>query len=1112
MNILDNIARKNVPRKPPLVGPKKVSFIDKYILSKINSIIQTSTIESEIEASLGRFRGSSFNPGITKASFYNIYRYLKEHKETFNFLPSLETSEIRAGPFRRIEYKDGRMIYQEKVRESINDFPEWNYRIRVSKETTIKSPSENLKFKFLNISNGKISKGQSISVKKNGFLEIPILRTKLRYSFVGLKNIFSGLRIDLTRVIEDNMINSHPKYEVEIEIIGETERGFAPPSTSQQSVTANNFLETIKFIKIISQGFSVEYFIKKDEIFSEKRNKLKSEIVEAIKARDKNLELEKMNEMYQLDNLYSIFETDIFLVPESENFAVSREYNSLFRRDISRMQSGALIKPGYFFNYRNKPKAIYPRILLNGDRYAITIKYDGLRKFLLFSKFGVYLIEPTYTVHKIDNPVQELVGTLLDGEWMVGDEDRKPVFYAFDILFFKGKDVKHYNKLESRLELLFSKIGNKIGRYYDLLLKSFYISGDPSIKLMGIIPSNINYVDGNYYDTIKVVGSAEIEDRGKGLQIDGIIYQPRFNSYKNDDTWKWKPPELLTIDFYLEAVKDGRKDVFNLLVKPQSNKYEVFTGDDNHPYSGEVTIKDANLDEVNGQIIEMRWDFSENNFVPVRFRGDRVSPNFKEWAVGLWKNIHDPIVKDTILGKDLRVARAFLNDEKSRLIEKYTVKSSRNLDVGSGRGGDILKWKKRNLTVFAVDPNSENMKIMKERQSEIGYFNIIYINSSATDIQEIIDTLKANSTGNKWKVESITVFFCMHFFSSAEDLDRIIFLMKEALYPGGYIIGIVLDGERVKKTMGYSLDLVYDGWSIKKVKRNRQWNRKISQNEIIVNVDDPSSMVKEQREYLFGFNDFEELMNENNFLNVETYNYHIGKNQNFSESARLWLELHRLFVFQRLGDTRRVYGQLFPIKEMKADVFDSPYGSLYRFKTILDSSNIIHAILRAFNKKYLKMNSIKEKEKYVSEIRSGLANDLTYDIYSRLAYGLIDELSTKKYREYGVTTQDSSVIGWAFYTKSIADYNELLGSEIQEYISDKLNLDIYILSENSRDIEPSLIECNLLYKHRPSIIILKISGVFYETVGKLDENGRIQTVFDPKDELIKQLYTKACSV
>ena len=464
MNYLDNIARQNVPRKPPPIGPKKVSFIDRYILSKINSLIQSSSEENEIEASLGRFRGNNFNPGVTKASFYNIYRYLLEHKETFKLDSQLETLEIRSGIFRKIKYKDGTTAYQEKTREYVTDFPEWNYRIRVSKELTISSPSKELEFKFKNIEDGNISKGRSVSFKKNDFSETPVLRTKLRYSFVGLANIFEDLRIDLTRVIEDNMINSHPKYEVEIEI----------PSFLFKKIHATDFLETIKFIKIISQGFSIEYFIKMDNIIQTQKEGFKKEIAEAIRSGDKELELAKMNEMYQLNNLYSIFENDIILIPESENSVISREYNTLFRRDISKTQSSALIKPGYFFNYKNKPKAIYSKILLHAENYAMTIKYDGLRKFLLFSDLGIYLIEPCYTIHKIDGPVPGLSRTLLDGEWMVGNGDQKPTFYAFDILFFKGKDIKHYNNLEERLWLLFYEIGSRTGKYFDLLLKSFY--------------------------------------------------------------------------------------------------------------------------------------------------------------------------------------------------------------------------------------------------------------------------------------------------------------------------------------------------------------------------------------------------------------------------------------------------------------------------------------------------------------------------------------------------------------------------------------------------------------------------------------------------------------
>ena len=43
----------------------------------------------------------------------------------------------------------------------------------------------------------------------------------------------------------------------------------------------------------------------------------------------------------------------------------------------------------------------------------------------------------------------------------------------------------------------------------------------------------------------------EDTNRSQGIKTDGLIFQPSPKAYYTFDTWKWKPPELLSIDFYL---------------------------------------------------------------------------------------------------------------------------------------------------------------------------------------------------------------------------------------------------------------------------------------------------------------------------------------------------------------------------------------------------------------------------------------------------------------------------------------------------------------------------------------------------------------------------------
>ena len=86
------------------------------------------------------------------------------------------------------------------------------------------------------------------------------------------------------------------------------------------------------------------------------------------------------------------------------------------------------------------------------------------------------------------------------------------------------------------------------------------------------------------------------------------------------------------------------------------------------------------------------------------------------------------------------------------------------------------------------------------------------------------------------------------------------------------------------------------------------------------------------------------------------------------------------------------------------------------------------------------------------------------------------------------------------------DSDRAVDNAYNEFISDQLEKDIYILDGIKRDVYITGYDDEILYKNRPSIIILYLPG-HYELVG-LEINGIIKLLFDPDHDLIQTIRSR----
>ena len=326
--------------------------------------------------------------------------------------------------------------------------------------------------------------------------------------------------------------------------------------------------------------------------------------------------------------------------------------------------------------------------------YSVTDKADGLRVILFTNSRG----EASY-VSRFKNASEMFkqlifIGNVLNmpKNTMVDCELIENVFYAFDVLVFNNTDVRE-KSLPERLNTISSfKKPSSTKIKFQMVSKTFYISD---------MYTNAHNIWKNR--------------KAFPYELDGLVFTPLYQRYNNDKTFKWKSHN--TIDFYIEKQRttSSSSEKWKLYIgsfdKQSIYQHISFNGIDGKFYyksktpvlqetelSIPKTYQYAIVSEKIGSkypdksVIEMK--FVKDNWVPVTHREDKTFANNIPAVNDAWDAITKPITLANIKkGVDAFCGRKFHNAIKDHIIGKY-MKRKLVLDIGSGAGGDISKYKK----------------------------------------------------------------------------------------------------------------------------------------------------------------------------------------------------------------------------------------------------------------------------------------------------------------------------------------------------------------------------------------------------------------------------------
>jgi len=733
----------------------------------------------------------------------------------------------------------------------------------------------------------------------------------------------------------------------------------------------------------------------------------------------------------------------------------------------------------------------YKGIVGGKDSYSCTYKADGEHKILVFGTYGTWLVHPPNFITLVDNYNYGLEGLMLEGELIPMNKRRdgntsKFLFYVYDCISTPD-DGTNIQQVDLVIRMEYAQTYADIFRDENIL------------ETMDIRTKNyMALTPDNFFDIIKDVVDNE---NNAPYDTDGIIFVPNtgpYNSHSGSlrysdrvltnypDIVKWKPADKLTIDF---------------LVKDIGNRYELYVneGRNNNLFSKRPEIPKGDLQIPDGSIVELGFIGPELSPVMHRIRDDKIIPNSKEVAEVTYKDIINPITADMIAGRSFKLVRAYHNRIKKNLFNYVADKGHKVLlDLGSGRGGDIGKWRHFDK-IFAVEPNADNIVELKKRLSIYGMNDkVVIIQAGAQDTDTIKNEMKKHGYS---AVSCIASMLSLTFLWEGGHVNQgLLNTLNELLVNDGHFIYLVMDSDHVTQLFRP----IFGNTQLSKVDFGSAVIEWRDNSKVHVHVDD--SIVTEQDEWLVKLDDIsmglrnfteekrvradKELLlpfNEKMFSSLFTYGAYQKKKTNVTYPKPYESRIPKL-NYQDMtveGDCE--------LYSLNCNWYD---GSLVGVTTIGDGSCFFHSILKCINPSYFSM-SLQEKLDAIYGFRDDIATALNdYD-----TNGI-------PYYSYTAASQFQNVADMYKLdnlSKLISNPHEYVGDFIYGIISALYGYDIVVLEYRN---ETLVTHCDTLELNSMNnvIFIVAYDGHFESII---EYNDQVQEspytfVFKPDSELVKK--------
>ena len=344
--------------------------------------------------------------------------------------------------------------------------------------------------------------------------------------------------------------------------------------------------------------------------------------------------------------LYITYILDI-LYPEKLSY-IDSEYEKLLRLDYKKLFPKFSNKPLNFI-FENKPKN-FKLDNINNFNHSITNKLNGVNFFLLFSyeRNILYFINHSAVDVIIQHVNYKNLNNNINGDILIQGElfeyKNKKTFYIFDVLIINNKNITELNHPDR------CKSFQPFLDTFNILLEQHNKPLLEFKKFYGFLNTESNF----YENLINCKNSLKTEPNSTNIDMeinDGFIFTPLEKGYINNETYKYKFPETMTIDFLVKiSHQENKTKYFKLFVYNESETFIPFSYNNKHYYMKCDLDKHRELfyEIQNNSIVECSFDKQQNVFYPYRIRFDKIKPNFYKVANDVFYDIVNPITLDIL--------------------------------------------------------------------------------------------------------------------------------------------------------------------------------------------------------------------------------------------------------------------------------------------------------------------------------------------------------------------------------------------------------------------------------------------------------------------------------
>ena len=825
----------------------------------------------------------------------------------------------------------------------------------------------------------------------------------------------------------------------------------------------------------------------------------------------------------------------LILYTEKERFAISTEINGIL----------GSAKKGYIDHYplvqaRNlKMRDMVFGGIIGGSisQYSVTHKTDGLRKLLYFARNGVWFASPSSLTRISNVEIASLTGTILDGE-SVPLENRfndapksRFWFLIFDTLSWLNDKSIQTKPHQQRMEYAQTVANTWKSDVLTLNTKSFFAFNTPS----------------EFFEVMREMFRQQVL---LPYKEDGFMFTPsnsEYNSHTADkvplykrvltdypDICKWKPINELTIDLLLRKGKPYSIEKNELI---PFTKFEI----------AETELTE-NIPE--DSVVEFGYDPEQHLLIPRRIRFDKEKPNRRDVAEDVAEDIKNPIDEETMKGNTFALLRKYHNSIKKNLF--LSVQDEKTLlDIGSGYGGDLGKWK--NFTrILAVEPDPEHVEELKRRLVTYGMTERVRIVLAGGEETSLI-----SKNVNEWlggPADVISSMLSLTFFWQSSDLvNKLVETISQNLKLGGKYLFLTMDGDLVEQTFEPAFGT---GQVLKELKlgpASLKYNSNVFPKELLIDIQ--GTIVENQKEWLVRLDDLnlrlaskgivlqtvrkadeEKFLNESETLMTKMYTYgsflrmkefenelvnkdvEKGVEKEVSNLPPLSslppissIKIPEIVTAEELAEQEEEELGMLPmdkIEYVNVSWWDEP---VVRLGAIGDGSCSIHSILNAYLKVYQTNPDLKFRKDFAKRLRKDIANSLTQPDprvpekirYETAAKGSFPELYEQQllgvnFEDIFKQKVDFSIEG----LQSLFNSSNFLGDEMYSFVAELLGIDLYVMRITNLDLYPHL------NTHEPGAdkrsVVISGDGKHFETIGIIRDN-LCQTFFEPNDPFILKI-------